>query len=156
MSHYHPGDWSATYEEGLAPEDVEGNSVFQRAARRGLAEEIAADLHTLPLESFKVMSFVMERPLGNPALIVMADLPISHSELPDTRPSDELDAGSCLAIPIDRKIMSEVLGSPNFTYGSRSGRWHPTARYRLLMAMARFFGEAVAAETLARIQRTAT
>jgi hypothetical protein len=151
MSHYHPGDWSATYEEGFALEDLSGDGIFHRAARRGLAEEISADLHNLPLESFKVVSFVMERPLVNPAVVVMADLPIPRSALPVALPSDELELGSCTSIPIDWKVIGEIISSRSFKYGSRSGRWHPTSRYRMLLALARHFGEDAAAETLSII-----
>ena len=153
MSHYHPGDWSTTYEEGLAPEDMVGGAVFQQAARRGLAEEIAPDLKTMPLESFKVMSIVMERPLGNPAVVVMVELPISRSELPIKRPSDELDAESVVSIPIDQLYISKILSTPNFALARFEGRWHPTARYRLLIAMAHYFGEDVAATALSRIAK---
>ena len=82
LAHYHPGAWAATYEEGLAPDDLSDDAVFQRAARRGLAEELTAQAHMVPLEAFLVVSVVLERPLGNPATVVMADLPISRADLP--------------------------------------------------------------------------
>lgn len=154
FSHYHPGDWSATYEEGLAPEDLVGSAVFQQAARRGLAEEIAPDLGTMPLGSFKVISIVMERPLGNPAVVVMVELPISRSELPIRRPTDELDAEAFVSIPIDQIYISKIFSTPDFSLAPCEGWWHPTARYRLLMAMAHYFGEDVAATALSRIAKS--
>lgn len=153
-SHYHPGDWSATYEEGLAPEDLVGSTVFQQAAMRGLVEEIAPDLGTMPLESFKVISIVMERPLGNPAVVVMVELPISRSELPIRRPTDELDAEAFVSIPIDQIYISKIFSTPDLSLAPFEGRWHPTARYRLLMAMAHYFGEDVAATALSRIAKS--
>lgn len=152
LAHYHPGAWSATYEEGLAPDDLCGDAVFQRAARRGLTEEVAAEARTVPLEAFRVVSVVLERPLGNPAVVVRADLPISRAELPTQRPSDELDAASLVSIPIDRIYLRDIITAPAFTFAPHAGGWHPTARYRLLVAMAHFFGEDAAADALSRIQ----
>lgn len=152
LAHYHPGAWSATYEEGLAPDDLGGDLVFQRAARRGFIEEVAAQACTVPLEAFRVVSVVLERPLGNPAVVVRADLPISRAELPTQRPSDELDAASLVSIPIDRIYLRDIVTAPAFTFAAHAGGWHPTARYRLLVAMAHFFGEDAAADALSRIQ----
>ena len=152
LSHYHPGAWSATYEEGLAPDDLGGNDVFQRAARRGLSEEVAAQLHSVPLEAFRVVSVVLERPLGNPAVIVKVELQITRAELPSTLPSNELDETSLVLIPIDLICLRDVITTPSFTFGSYQGEWHPTARYRLLVAIAHFFGEDAATDVLSRVQ----
>jgi hypothetical protein len=62
-----------------------------------------------------------------------------------------LELGSCTSIPIDWKVIGEIISSRSFKYGSRSGRWHPTSRYRMLLALARHFGEDAAAETLSII-----
>ena len=153
LAHYHPGTWSATYEEGLAPIDL-GDAVFQRAALRGLTEEIAARALTVPLEAFRVVSVVLERPLGNPAVVVRANLPFPLAELSAERPSDELDATSLISIPIDRTRLRDILAAPTLALASPAGIWHPTARYRLLVAMAHFFGEDAAADALSRVQRT--
>lgn len=147
QAHYHPGAWSSTYEEGLAPEDVVGDTVFQQAARRGLVEELTGESGAVRLDAFRLVSFVWERPLGNPAAVVVADLPFSKEELPAHLPSDELEAGSVLITPVDR--LREMLTDPGSMRPSRS--WHPTSRYRLLAAMAHFFGEDAAAETLREI-----
>lgn len=149
--HYHPGSWTATYEEGLAPEDLGGDGLLQRAARRGLAEELIMEAGTTSLEAFRVMSLVLERPISNPAFVVVADLPYSSGDLQAQELSDEFGAGSLLTIPIDQAAIREILTSAT-EIGSCPTRWHPTARYRLLAAMAHFFGETVAAETLSRIR----
>lgn len=148
QAHYHPEAWSWTYEEGLAPEDVEGDTVFQRAARRGLVEEVTEEGAFVGLEAFRVVSFVLEKPLGNPAAVVVADLPFSRKELPSHLPSDELQAGSVLVMTIDK--VGEMLTNSNLM-GTLPSTWHPTSRYRLLAAVARFFGEDAAAEMLRRI-----
>lgn len=145
QAHYHPGAWSSTYEEGLAPEDVDGNAVFQRAALRGLMEELTGEGGAVGLEAFRLVSFIWERPLGNPAAVVVADLPFSREELPAHLPSDELEDGSVLIAPVDR--LREMLTGPSPLGLSRS-TWHPTSRYRLLAAIAHFFGEGAAAEAL--------
>lgn len=151
LTHYHPGTWSATYEEQLAPDDLGGDLIFQRAARRGLAEEVAAQAFTMRLEAFRVVSVVLELPLGNPAIVVWADLPISRAEPPVQRPSDELDPTTPVSIPIDQTYLREIITAPTFTFAPNAGTWHPTARYRLLVAMAHFFGEDAAADTLSRV-----
>jgi hypothetical protein len=152
FSHYHPGCWSATYEEGLAVEDLVDEHVFQRAARRGLAEEISANLHDLPLTSFSLVSFIVERSIGNPAAIVLAELPVLSSAIPNQRPSDELDAESSMAIPAELGILSRLIESTDFTFNKYAGHWHPTSRYRLLLAIARYFGDDAAAEALTGIR----
>lgn len=148
-SHYHPGFWSATYEEGFAPEDIGDHAVFQRAARRGLAEELTEHAHAVELDAFHIVSVVLEQPLGNPAVVVMADLPFSRAELSAQGPSDELDASSLVPIPIDEAHLRGILASPTCAL-NQAGNWHPTARYRILVAIAHFFGEGAAAEALAR------
>ncbi len=149
--HYHPGTWSATYEEGLAPDDISTNQVFQRTALRGFTEEVSSQACIVPLEAFHVVSVVLERPLGNPAVVVRADLPISLAELPAHRPSDELDTTSLVSIPIDQIHLRDILSSPIFKFASHVGKWHPTSRYRLLVAIAHFFGEDAAADALSRV-----
>lgn len=156
LVHYHPGSWSATYEEGLAPVDLSGREVFQLAARRGLAEELTAEASVIALDAFRVVSVVLEQPLGNPAVIVVADLPLSRDELRGHGSSDELDVGSLIAIPIDRKRLCDVVAAPFPTFAPQSRGWHPTARYRLLAAMAHFFGEEAAAEALMRLHPSAS
>jgi hypothetical protein len=153
QAHYHPGAWSATYEEGLAPEDALDNAVFQRAARRGLAEEVTPQASSVALEAFRVAAIVLERPLGNPAAVVVADLPFTRQELPAQLPSDELDSGSVVTVPIDEPSLRKLIMEPTFVWGSQRGAWHPTARYRILAAMTRFFGEQIAADILSRLER---
>jgi hypothetical protein len=148
QAHYHPAAWSSTYEEGLAPEDVVGDTVFQRAARRGLMEEVTEEWGAVGLEAFRLVSFIWERPLGNLAAVVVVDLPFSKEELPTHLSSDELDAGSVLVTPIAR--LREMLTDRPPTEPSRNP-WHPTSRYRLLAAIAHFFGEDAAAKTLREV-----
>lgn len=151
--HYHPGAWSATYEEGLDPSDLDADGVFHRAARRGLAEELVPGAEQMSLDAFRVVSVIFERPIVNPAAVVIANLPMTQREILKRPPSDELDASSVLAIPLDEKVLGDVVASSVPDLGSRSGKWHPTARYRLLVALAHFFGEETAAAAEQRVSR---
>ena len=148
-SHYHPGAWSTTYEEGLSPEDLRGGGLFHEAARRGLAEEISAELLSVPLNSFKVISVIVETALCNPAVVVVAELPITLSQLPTSRPSDELEAHSQVAIPLELKPLRDFMLTSKIGHdGANIGSHHPTSRYRLLMLVARHFGETAASDIL--------
>ncbi len=102
-----------------------------RVDRLPRAEELTEQAHAVELDAFHVVSVVLEQPIGNPAVIVMADLPFSRAGLAAQAPSHELDASSLV----------------------QAGGWHPTARYRVLVAIAHFFGEGAAAEALSGIAR---
>jgi hypothetical protein len=151
--HYHPGSWTLTYEEGLAPEDIEGGAPFQRAARRGLLEELTARAGKVSLNDFRAVSVVLEQPLGNPAVIVIANLPLSRNDLEGHVSSDEFDRNSLTTIPIDETYLEAVMTGAASVFGKRAGRWHPTSRYRLLATIAHFFGEEASARVLSRIPR---
>jgi hypothetical protein len=150
-SHYHPGAWSTTYEEGLAPEDVRGSEAFHRAARRGLAEELTPDASGYSLDRFRLLSVVAERPIINLAVVVAVDLPVTRAELPSIAPSDEIDAARCWAVRADLMAMRAALSGGEAGLPTSRGPWHPTARYRLLLAIARLFGEGEAAAALATL-----
>ena len=148
-SHYHPGAWSTTYEEGLSPEDLRGGGLFHEAARRGLAEEISAELLSVPLNSFKVVSVIVETAICNPAVVVVAELPIRLSQLPTSRPSDELEAHCQVAIPLELKPLRDFMLTSKIGHnGANIGSHHPTSRYRLLMLVAQHFGETAASDIL--------
>jgi hypothetical protein len=145
-AHYYPGRQSVTYEEGLAPEDAMDNDFFRRAARRGLAEEVAEELRTLPLDCFKVMSVVLEREFNNPAVIVLANLPFSKEQMPFKHQSDELSSDSLQFLPISISAISNAIASSNTP---TSGLWHPSSKFRLLLVLANYFGENAAATAIA-------
>lgn len=142
-SHYHPGAWSASYEEGVAPDDGVAGDFLQRAARRGLAEEITPAAREYALDHFHVLAVVLETPILNPAVVVLAHLPLVLAELPTHAPSDELSVADHWAIRGDVGAVRAALKYAPPHHGS----WHPTARYRLLLAAAHMFGDSVVMQT---------
>ena len=150
-SHYHPGRWSATYEEGLAPEDLSNGGVLQNTSYRGLIEELGVQDVAIPTDAFRVLSVVLERPIGNPAIVVAATLPLKLGDLTTRCASDELDVSSLRPVRLEAEALSMAIAGAPIESQSPRAEWHPTARYRLLIALARAFGENAAAEVWRRI-----
>jgi hypothetical protein len=138
--HYHPGAWTASYEEGLAPKDLElPRAAFHAAAERGAAEEILGRGINLVPEKSHLLAFIAETPLGNPAAVMMIEVPLAYSDLADRTPLDtEFMPDTQEPLPLDPDRIASVLCNAD-RISARS--WHPTARYRLLALMLHRFGQ---------------
>jgi len=147
--HYHPGAWAASYEEGLAPEDVVVPLwAFHAAAVRGAAEEILGKGTALTADSSHLLAFIAETPLENPAAVMSIELPYTFAEIENRTPvDDELMPGTLESLSLDPDQIAMALCTEDQT---SSRRWHPTARYRLLALMLHRFGPAATISALKR------
>lgn len=138
--HYHPGAWTASYEEGLAPEDIEvPQAAFHAAAERGAVEEILGQGINLVPNRSHLLAFIAETPLGNPAAVMLIELPLAYSDLTDRTPLDEeFMPDTQDSLPLDPNRIASVLCNVD-RISARC--WHPTARYRLLALMLHRFGQ---------------
>lgn len=57
-----------------------------------------------------------------------------------------------MTVPVDEPSLRKLVTSHTFRLGSQHGAWHPTARYRVLAAIAHLFGEQAAADTLSKLE----
>lgn len=138
--HYHPGRWSATYEEGLSPEDVGSGSPFHAAVVRGFREEFQLSNWDHRESDVSLLAVVLEAPLENPAIVASLSLPLSLDELLDRgMGSTELQAGSVRGLRMGFTQGGE-LEQPNSADLPDRGDWHPTARYRLVVSVEQRFG----------------
>lgn len=148
MASYSPGHWSASFEEQVEPSDLEqGGAVFHIAAARGIDEEFSfTGIDTY--RDCRVLSLCMDLGILNPAAVAYVKLPCSSTELaeafrrvPNARNEFEPESVHFVRFepdPLSRLVLSENCDLGN---GYTGTAWHPTSRYRLLLAMMHRFGE---------------
>lgn len=135
--YYHPLRWSATFEEGLEPDEDVGH-YFEAAAVRGLREEF----QVTDVRSVHVVAVALEWPIINPAVVVYCTVGASL---------EELRAGASVCEEIG--TVEGISDTPELIAANASGlgispNWHPTARYRLVCALAHKFGSDTSRDAL--------
>lgn len=133
---YHPGCWSASFEEGLEFVDAEPSpdGAVERAAQRGLREEFGLDTERISTSTVAT-SLIVEPETAHPAIVVVMRMRASSRELmassrPD--PAETLE-GAMQFIEIDPPNLARwVVGAEGPVTSAFLKPLHPTARYRLL------------------------
>jgi len=146
---YHPRHWSVSLEEGLSFYDLEADQdILEAATVRGVREELGIDVQNL-VEGFDVLGVLVEFPILNPALVTFLRIDCSASQIrrswknlcqrSDSVP--EVIALSFLPVQLESLIREwrSTVPSPQRESGT-PGPWHPTSRFRLLVAMIHCFG----------------
>jgi len=154
---YHPLCWSASFEEQIEPQDVVNptSSSIHRASVRGVSEEFVAG-HRLSPSICKVLALIVEFGIINPAAVVYIRIPFSQQELLRARQDvtsslDEFEQGRIAFVPLDIEQLAHFAIAQYCRLSNSSrGLWHPTSRYRILIAMLHNFGEE---ETLRALEK---
>lgn len=142
---YHPGRWTCSCEEGLAPEDLAVNPlVFEAAAARGAGEELLG-VGCARVEWFRILGFIVESEIANPAAVVLGRIPMTLGNIVSRR-AKASDANEFVERSLSG-LRADPTSLAGFVSGTASGtdtvfdaRWHPTARFRVLMTMLSLFG----------------
>jgi predicted nucleotide-binding protein len=129
---YGKGMWSASCEESLADVDIAGgmDGLGTRWARRLLDEELGLDASSCDPENMRLLSIFLEADLPNVSACVGLRVNLTAQQLrtriqSGLRPDSELSTIRFLAA--EREALLDALRNP-------TERFHPTTRYRLLMA----------------------
>jgi hypothetical protein len=143
---FHPGRWSASFEEGVEERDSGGDDDLIRACTlRGLRVEFGLAREDVADCRVRLLSAIVEEKLLNPALVVIVDLPIPARALTSTTPNVEEVAENGVSTIALTPI---ALTAWRADFEGNPDAWHPTARYRLFMAACRNIGEAEAIRLL--------
>ena len=146
--HYHPLCWTVSFEEGLARTDLElGDAAIHHAAARGVTEEFLLS-DVVSANNFVLLSVVLEHGIFNPAIVAFGTIPYSSDDLLDARcglPNEQAETESARIefVPLELDALASVTVDQKVRLppGTTTlGKWHPTARYRLVAAMVYRFG----------------
>ncbi len=145
---YHPLHWCASFEEQLSPEDLAyGDAAFHAAAARGVNEELfpaGAEPSDCAL-----LAVVIESAIANPAIVAYLKTAFSSGDLMTSwrkrRDRSRAELKRLRFVPLLPTNVARLIVQTRRGY-----RWHPTSRYRLLLAMSRCFGNATSLAALER------
>jgi hypothetical protein len=131
---YAPLHWSASYEEQVTTEDLQGSpeSVFHRCAQRGFLEEFGIDV---PLSQIHLLSMLIQMDNLNLGAVMLIEIRDTLDEvrkrwLTDPRPSHAWEAHALAGLEADPDLLRRL------SRGEAIGAWafHATLRLRLAIA----------------------
>jgi hypothetical protein len=133
---YHPGCWSASFEEGMEPADnTPSGNIITNAVMRGVREELTGTVVDLASAVTTPLAVLLEWNLMNPAIVVLISIPYSLAQLAHGPIDSEELQGSVAGIPGHASTLAHALlgQQPSRVVApAPGGAWHPTSRYRLL------------------------
>ena len=136
---YYPGFWSCSIEEQFSQVDLEGGrraSAVQHWVVRALEEELALTKTRYSLENVRILSVFLESNILNISICALVRLDIDHRELSQIiRVLPRKDYEFTEWDYLDYEEMARELVHPG-------RRYHPTSRYRMLLALIHRYGEA--------------
>jgi hypothetical protein len=143
---YHPGRWSASFEEGAEDKDwADRGDIIRNCTVRGLEEEFGLQRASLAGATVRIVSVILEQRLRNPAVVVLVDVPFPRAALAQAIPNPvEVAGGGVATLP----LTVEAIASWRREFERDPTVWHPTARYRLLKASSRRLGASEAVRLL--------
>lgn len=147
---WHPNLWSCSIEEQIASKDLagDGSLAVERWGKRALLEELGLTEQSYLEANLRILSVFLEGDILNVSLCGMVDLNMSSEQLSRVirglpRMDYEFHAWDYLNYE-DNELIGEILNpSPRMEY-------HPTSRYRMLMALIRKNGLPINAERFFR------
>ncbi len=141
---YHPLHWSISFEEQINQKDLaSGNATLSAAAVRGFQEEFSSG-HTIVPDNVRTLGVFLEYSILNTSFCVYIEAPLSFDELKlnwDSKAKDKWENATVVgeAFTLDnvtRLIQSNYYGETR----EKRGKFHPTSKYRLLLAAIYRFG----------------
>lgn len=153
---YHPLHWSVSFEEQLEPSDlVSGGAAFHAAGSRGVNEEFLFEGAAVP-SNCRLLALLIESRILNPAVVAYIRIPFSSDDLLERQrdlPQDreEFEQGKVSFVPGNVEVLARLATSEGFDTANHAldfSPWHPTSRYRLLIAMIHKFGTGRTLEAL--------
>lgn len=141
---YSPLHWSLSFEEQINQKDVAfGNAALSAAVIRGFEEELVPD-HTISLESARILGIFLGYDTLNISFCAYIETSLSLDEIKSNwnrKAKDKWEAVTVVGEPFTLDNTARLLRSSR--YGERIGkqnRFHPTSKYRLLLAAVCRFG----------------
>lgn len=143
-TNYHPSHWSASFEEQINEKDQHvGGSAVAAAAIRGFREELVPD-HVLAPEDVSVLGVFLEYGILNLGFCVQIQTSLGFDEIRlswGREARDSWEAVSVVGQPFTIGDVVDLVRSGGYgTTSDEFDRFHPTSKYRLLMAAIRRFG----------------
>jgi pyrimidine deaminase RibD-like protein len=135
---YHPNSWSASVEEQLDIQDLDGKTETDcRAwAVRFLQEELGLGPEGYHADTIRILSVFLESDILGISLCTTVELSLSSDDLiPILRanPRTDYEFTEWAFLDCERESLMTELLNP-------SKRYHPTTEYRLLMTFLKYFG----------------
>jgi hypothetical protein len=145
---YHPGRWSASFEEQVEPRDLEvGNAGLHVAADRGVEEEFPYDCIGHQPE-FRLFALAVEYTILTPFVVAFAEIDCDSTSLHAAHEAARLggkdvELGPLRFVPFELEPLAQLLITDQLgeLCDSQPVNWHPTSKYRLLLAGLHRFGE---------------
>jgi pyrimidine deaminase RibD-like protein len=140
-SEYRANTWSCSIEEHMAITDVASTSegALMRWAQRAMFEELGLTEAHYDAQALRLLAVFLETDILNISLCLHARLSVSREVLDvilSGNPRVDSEMTSWIYLPYDdEELMYEIL------FGASDRSYHPTARYRLLMALMTKNGE---------------
>lgn len=139
---YFPGTWSCSVEEQLSLQDVQEEKPVQKWLERLLKEELGLGTEMYNKDNLRVLSVFLESDILAVSLCAHVVLDLSSKELNvilESLPRTDYEFSEWDFLSYE-ELLNELF-HPNRVY-------HPTSRYRMLLALIRRFGEPRLAEML--------
>ena len=144
---YHPLRWSVSFEEQINQKDLAfGNAALSAAAVRGFQEEFAPG-HAMMPESVCILGIFLEYGILNVSVCAYIETSLSFNEIKfnwNRKAKDKWEAVTVVGEPFTLGNIAKLLRASK--YGEiieEKDRFHPTSKYRLLLAAIHRFGSDV-------------
>ena len=153
---YHPLCWSISYEEQINQQDTAfGNAALSMAAVRGFQEEFSCDRIVAP-DNACTLGVFLEYGILNIGFCVHIESPIPFDELYtnwNSQAKDTWENVDVMGVPFTLRNVARLLQSPHLEeIDGRIGNFHPTSKYRLLLAALHRFGSDAVKDALESFQ----
>lgn len=141
---YSPLHWSLSFEEQINQKDLAfGNVALSAAVIRGFQEELVPD-HTIALESARILGIFLEYDTLNISFCAYVETSLSLDEIKfnwNRKAKDKWEAVTVVGEPFTLDNTARLLRSSHYgeTIGGKN-TFHPTSKYRLLLAAVCRFG----------------
>ncbi len=142
---YHPSRWSISFEEQITQKDlVFGNAALSAAAVRGLEEEFASG-YNISTDAVHILGIFLEYNILNIGFCVYIETPQSFDEIKinwEKRAKDRWEAAAVVGEPFTLENIVRLLRLSFFEteHDGAKNKFHPSSKYRLLLAAMTRFG----------------
>jgi hypothetical protein len=137
--------WSISFEEQINQKDIAfGNAALSMAAIRGFQEEYSYDRNIAP-DNARTLGVFLEYGILNIGFCIFLESPLTFDELYtnwNSRTKDTWENVDLMGASFTLSNITRFLQSPRFenVMEGKVGNFHPTSKYRLLLAALHRFG----------------